>query len=878
MSNEKYNARCILLCKAFQAGKDVYKNLTNSLRNKFGESLKHYVSLGEYDGIYSFEFENDNLLSEISKHSKVFTENLFDSLFYRPLYLVFPIGSKNETNFLETESPFFFVSIIHTNHCSASFEYKETVRDMIIDAVDKGKMINQLNFKYRVYYSLDLSDYVILWKSSEPVHILKAMQYLHENLEVIGYTNTLCALSEYYLENPQKRDELGKEEFSITIQAVAKSYNEVCNIHRELVSSMKENHQVDDKPYFTFGNDDYLGFFSDMTPKTFYELHESILQNQGVSKAILSINTTLAIESYNKNTNNRELQISDKYKNIISESQKIKDEISKSCHELKDKYIEYFENNSNVVNFCHWRKSISELLVLLDNMSKSTVFDSVCFLFLDSANLFCEYLYYLKDISIDENELSHFLQINELSIETFVREWEQLVDHVVRIDGTFQKTPGYESLNHNISASLVEYHNAFTQKLISYFTLLDKNQNESLRMPRFASFVVPKACRRFKTAQWFYGNMGFDSLLFITIPTYQMYDSFFIITSLTHEVSHYCSNFVRNRDLRKKNIIKNIACLICGHLQIYSNKAIKECYDILNSLFDESFENDSIYYLVDIKSQLKKNVFCLLDTPKYLQKLLNAFYEDYQRDGCNDKTREAIAMTMRRESSYLLGWPSNVMVSSKYETVPLYSEIDDIASFYKEGYADLMMTYVLSLKPYEYIKAASLDMDKLNLPHDTGKLHQRYQRILIVCKAMLESGSWSNDLWIAGKEKLLECKNIKLNRIYKEFYFAYDAYENNDNELQKFYYSKDILSVIVKYLKQCLVNIKEKESDKNVIDEKLDIEKSFRDMISKGNNSMFSINYQNILQKNRENILEHWKNREKKPFIFGKNNTVEESL
>ena len=91
MLTEKFDVRCVLLCKTFQAKYDVYDKVYSSLKPSIGDSLEYYVSMGEYDGVFTCQINSENnLLLEISKKNKTFTENMADSVFFRPLYLIFP--------------------------------------------------------------------------------------------------------------------------------------------------------------------------------------------------------------------------------------------------------------------------------------------------------------------------------------------------------------------------------------------------------------------------------------------------------------------------------------------------------------------------------------------------------------------------------------------------------------------------------------------------------------------------------------------------------------------------------------------------------------------------------------------------------------------
>lgn len=865
MLTEKFDVRCVLLCKTFQAKYDVYDKVYSSLKPSIGDSLEYYVSMGEYDGVFTCQINSENnLLLEISKKNKTFTEKMADSVFFRPLYLIFPRsdGVNKVDNFWGSEDPFFFVSIVHTNHCCANFEYKTNGREKIKDFIDKIKKQNEWSFKYRVYYSLDLSDYVILWKATEPAYILGAMRYLHEYTNLVGYTNTIYSLPRKIIDR-ETIESSGKSKFALTIQAVATSYKSVREANERVVSLMKEKHKVKANPYFSFGNDDYLGFFSGVTAQEFFDLHKAILKDNYFKDAILSLNTTISIDAYETAKTNL-IKMQNNY--VVTDPVEMKERLQRDCHDLKECFIKLLSEDLKDLPELYWKKPVYELLVLLDNMSKSTVFDSVCFLFLDSVHLFYEYLCHLKNVENSKEKLYKTLINKELEIEAFIREWEQLADHVVRIDGTFQRTPGYESLNYNMSASIVEYNNAYAQKLIDYFTLIDMKENYGYRVPKLASFVIPKICRRFKTAQLFYDLKGMDSLLFITIPVSQMYESFNIMTSLTHEISHYCSDAVRLRTKRVEALIDCTSILVCYQLNVFSNETIKKCSEILKELFAKNgfdLNSDSYYqnYLVDIKADLKTNVFKLLNKMDNLQKLHSQYCKDYEKYNGLSIDRTSLAIEMRRESSYMLGNPS-----ADVDHITIYEQIEDIASLFKEGYADLMMIYLLSLTPKEYFKAIFSDICQLDVLEERGKMSLKFQRVIVVCKTLVDLGEWDNNFFDFDTNDVNE-KEIIFYNMFIKTYLAWLEDKFSD-DLEIYYYHKDAIEVIINYLKYCYHEIKNREAINNQKGSREDIEKAFRDMINGDENSLFSEGYQNILQNNREKILLRWENRKGSPFLF----------
>ena len=881
---EFMDVRCILLCKSFQGKKsayDLYSELSNRLNKKPEDSFNQYSIFGEYDGVFSYKIQCSEklLLKEIENNNKLLAEQMFDSIFFKSLYLIYPAKEKyidKTDTFWNIESPFFFVSVVHMDHCCVDFGTLKCGREHIIKMIDNKKRLNNTNwtFRYRVYYSIDLSDYIIVWKTEEPADVMAAIRFLYENSDFIGYTNTICALPTHNFENlPKTKKLLGKKLFSMSIQAVAKSYSEARKMHEEIIEDMKNKYEIKSKPCFSMGNEDYLGFFEKVSPVALYDLYYILMNDANFDNAVLSLNTTLSIDGYAE-INEAEVAICEtnvKTIEVLSAAKTIKKDLMCVCHEIKEDFINLFNGNSGVFNRFFWKKTLVELLVLLDNMSKSTVFDSACFLFLDSIHLFLSFIKYLRAQNQTDEELICALKENELHIETFIREWEQLINHVVQIDGAFQKTPGYEPLNYNVSQSIVEFQNAFAQKVIRYFSSLDKINTDNAQTTNISSFVVPKLCRKFKTTQWFFDDRAKDSLLFITIPVSQMFETFSNMVALTHEISHYCSNDVRLRKCRTEAVLLSIASLICSNLQLNSNNSIKFAFNVLKELFEDESDNEYNCYLSDLSVISKRVAFRFLDNVENLNKLFYVYLDDYAKEygkELNDKA--GFAVKVRRISTHLIGVPSdddNVFIDFR----SIYSLIDDLIILVKEGYADLMMVYVLGLKPEDYLKESFKDLSLLSNKIDYKKVYFKYQRVLVVCEALILSGLWSRKKCetLDYDENCIDEKCKGFCEEYTEVFYKWHQKSLDECDYALLFFNDDVIATVVRYLNNCMRMIQKREIKSDSVGIRKNIAELFNVMTSEEKEGLFSFDFQNELQENRLNVINRWRKKEDSPYVFG---------
>lgn len=337
--NNPSDIRCVLLCKSFQSKDSFFDEVCTTLNKTIKGNVTHYITLGEFDSIFTFKLDNmHNVFHEITKCNETLSKSMIES-FYKPLYLVFPKNSEKPNRIIEdfwqSNCAFFFASTIHTNNCCIDFNYKEKERKNLNKIIlDK---INNKNYslKYLIYHSLDLSEYVILWKTNDPASVLSVMEYLYESNCVVGYTNTICAIPRD-IDNTEAIENINFEEerFDVTIQAVANSYQEALAVHNRVLSKMEKTYNVDSYPHFCFGNYDYLCTFDKVTPQAFFDLHNAIYKDLEFKRAILSMNAVLSKESYK----NRHQSVKKENNFIISlspEESRIKTDLTETCKKIK---------------------------------------------------------------------------------------------------------------------------------------------------------------------------------------------------------------------------------------------------------------------------------------------------------------------------------------------------------------------------------------------------------------------------------------------------------------------------------------------------------------------------------------------------------------
>jgi len=430
---------------------------------------------------------------------------------------------------------------------------------------------------------------------------------------------------------------------------------------------------------------------------------------------------------------------------------------------------------------------------------------------------------------------------------------------VVRGEGEVCQTPGYEPLIYNMCTSAVEYSNAYAQNLVLYLNSFDKTDGK--RESNWASFVVPKLVKRFKAVQLFHVSRSGDSLISVAIPFDSILDPFLIMTSIAHEISHYCSSKIRMRESRALYFIKCIAYIICMDLHIYTDNTLKICVRLLiknyRELHEIRKEPKGSLYLDKTRVRVERSVYRLLSERKQLEKLHKAFWQDPSRTDGQSAQEIADKMNTKLHIAF-----SDLIPHQTGELVSIKMHIADIEYFLKEGFADCLMVYVLDLCKDDYLLIVlnyflrlgnEFDDAKYSSPNfrDAGKQAQVFQRAFIISSLFEQKAFWIGNPKSRLKRGFWEDKYQALMDNFLERYKEWKNGELSDRS----YYNPEVLEFIIYYLKDCLALISDVERDYPAIKSQRDaLKKTFNEVINA--DDIFNDTYQNMLQEYRKKILE----------------------
>ena len=643
-------------------------------------------------------------------------------------------GNNNSIAFWKENYNFLFISTIKKK----STITLQTLADYLEEGRRKGF------YDYVIYNSFGIGDKYILWKSNSIASILSAIQCLYEN-RFISYEHTIFALDYYNVSDESKfqiainqtKEEMIDSSFVLSNLLPIKCIDSNMFFYKE---SINESPQIETKRIF-----ESIHHFFCSDNRAFENDPLKVWQGQFRNEFVM-----LSSES--------------------AESKKL----NVICKHL----FERLKNAKKILEI-GWLDETIELARIMVTMSNNYIFESPCYLLLDSINLFCDWLDYIIK---KQNNSNSYIIYSDDEIQFFIRAWNRLLENVVGTDGISLKAGKNSPFLYNICYTVIEYCRVYFDKL-SKFLMDIEHENASLR---FACIITPKLCRRIKTMELFYEDQSKDSLLAVEVPVATCYDPFLILTSLTHESAHYCGTIIRQKAKRQKVFIFCISKILCDSLGITGNSALKK---VINIVTTRANANEREYYLSELKDKISKIVLSIL----------------HSNIDMNEIVSEVILITPNEKRDEVL---DQIIINTNNLTLGDYSisgHIDRIELLLKECLADIIMMYILNLSMSDYLKVLSLELNKLS-SNDTGKIKTVVQRILIVRKTCINNSIDFNSqikMHPVLSPWLIEFMLSQAEMFDKQ----YDLFEKSQSVDAAFFdendYTLDIYYSIIDYLSTC---------------------------------------------------------------------------
>lgn len=687
---------------------------------------------------------NDSWLERIDNYNGEVALELDGSFYFHPLHLFAKAEQERAAQyeaFWKEKSPYLLFSLVQTSIAEWS-------------SLPRGD-----HFSCVEYYSLGLSDRVLIWKGDCLVDMLDALRSFF-NQEEYGITdiNTFPAIHNQFLRESGWRKNTScqirswdddESRIYVSSRYVAKD----CVQKERYVEQIKEYLGADKlcHTFFSSGMEDLFIVLPDITLVDYLEILNMSLFGK-------------AQESYRQAFSESITQVGLKFVNRGCSVAPQKRWLTQFCAKLMDDFHQFscrqdvFEEKGKRDS---WRYSAQGLYSTLFDMSGSEVMDELCILIADAANTFYENVLRIyvnrpkeplnREIvggNILNRPISHYTE----QIQRFVRGWNNLVEQVPRTDGRFTQMPGYSPALFEIPARLLEYYLSFSIRFAETVSN-NRNTDEGISM-----LLVPKMCRRVKVHSIFYGKnerpeRGLKHLLYVDIPMGILYDPFSVLCALGHEVSHYVGGAYRNREERMQLMIQSTAAEIANRFGWKSKRIIQAIAHNLSETMEE-LEKDK-YYFNSALSQIKMAAVTVL---------IKGTGEEYFNSW------RALAFDEAGFLSVLDEAKKEISISSA--RIELLEYIDDfldhlsnIGYLFREGYADLSMIYVLQPTRDQYLMLVKDELDILsenvNSHPEDIRYHTSYYSFVQRWGALLSlnelwKGECEYSMWIDGKKKLYD--------------------------------------------------------------------------------------------------------------------------
>ena len=661
---------------------------------------------------------------------------------------VYACGETKEENavydfFGGADYNFLFISTIKNN---SSIEKKD-----LSNYLEKGK--REKKYDYALYNSLGVGDMYIFWKSNSIDAIITAIQDLYEN-SIISYEHTVFSVEYYNL--------ISEELFSYALNQIKEETMDASFVISTLLPTMGISTQL----FLDMKNAEEKQIIS---TKDIYKGIKQFVCNNKDDSSFLSDIFPFFRSQFRSDLRFLSSEINDSKKlNIICKN--IFERLKKAKSILK----------------IEWLDETIELARLMVVMSNNYIFESPCYLLLDSINLFCDWLdYTIKEKY--ENE-SFIASSEDDEIQFFVRAWNRLLTSVVGTDGISIKTGTNSPLSYNICYTIIEYCRVYFDELSKFLIDIEEDKASLL----FACIITPKLCRRIKTVELFFDNRSKDSLLAVEVPATACYDPFLILTSLTHESAHYCGDKTRQKDERQKVFVYCVSKILCDSLGIKDAESLAKLIQLISNRL--SSKNNS-GYLSDLTKTISRIVQSILQYNMDMEEIIS----------------ETINNTPEEEISDVLDIILNNINTISLGDYSITSHIERIEYLLKECYADVIMIYILQLSMSEYLQVFSAELSRLK-PEHQGKIKTIIQRILVVRKTCINN-SKAFDAQINSIDALPPWFFDELSHKFESFDCSYDLFlrtQSSDAEVfEKNDYPLDIYHAIIRYLSKCWETLEE---------------------------------------------------------------------
>ena len=733
------------------------------------DEAKLWITLGYFDllRVYPISIDKDerNWLKCIYGELSQLPQHTNTGFYTHPLHLMTSLSNKaaaeTRSFFEENLFPFFCVSFLQ---CTPERQKKPSQLDGELDVLLSKIVKESLHQKtchltYIFYRTLNLSDRVVLWRTDSLPTLLSALKQLHA-APMVGDLHSVPAIRYTSIKNFHTEEEDSIAYCDEVIDQIITRYI-VQNSRYAAKYFQIEDVKLRETPYFNTGVEDISSVINTIRTKDFLEmLYCRIFEtptSEIFQKAFLDCETHLGAMNYDADYESKE-------------NTRLQDfciRLNRCFSQTREKISRFADDELDQ----DWLRTSENLFHSLLDMSRNALSDGFCYLVIDSAAMFCSEL-----CKIDKKCTSRQLRL----IQRYLRGWGSLIDQTMRLDGKFTQQPGYVPALCPIPSRLLELFLAFTTQCGK---MMQANSGEN---NRFALLIVPKLCRQIKVDSIFLRDPPSDRLLFVDIPFDILFDPFFALAHLCHEVAHFCGEDWRLRDERKKAYLKICAQEFANQLDIQSQEVIEAMYNYFSSC-----TYHPAAYLDTVRKELTQHLVKVFDDAKTMEDWISSAFpaEDYNADSYartieSTASWKALQYSQRVNNGHAMNHLHSVIYTEYYE-------------LFRECYADVANIFTLNLSAVDYIRLAE---KAIVLSNRDTVAQDDYTLIL---------ERWAIVLHVTYPEtSMVACQRAEVPDILHQFAAdilqCYEYFFNNGENPDKRYLDRNCIRHLCTYLSHCL--------------------------------------------------------------------------
>ena len=642
-----------------------------------------WLTLGYFDALRlqlpDADGDGENMVKRIYRDINMQSQHTNAKIYTHPLHiisnLIDDVKTERYRRFFEKNTPFLCVTFFQCSPLlqKSPIQLEQEAEALLEQTIEELRDDGQRELHHVIYQTLNLSDFVILWKTNSLQWLLKALQALHtsafvgdlHSIPAVRYDCLMLFQNGFSQKAPQPvEEEIGQ---IITRYIVRDS-----KLASEFFQTLPE--EIREEPFFSTGVEDVSTVRQDVSTQTLFKTLSHRLFDQKASaqfhSAFLDCETHLGLPGYNSNV-----------------AQVQKTDLQGYCERLNQCYSivknQVFSLSEDGLD-SDWLRTAGNLYHALLDMSRNAIADGFCYLVIDGAAMFCSELAKMKE-PCDTEQLMRF--------QRFIRGWGSLIDQTMRLDGKFSQQPGFSPALCPIPSRLLELYLAFTTQCGK---MMQSNSGDN---SRFALLLVPKLCRRIKVESVFFRLPPSDRLLFVDVPIDILFDPFFALAHLCHEISHFCGESWRLREERKRAYLKICAQELGNQLDIQREDVIDEMYNALSN-----YKYSSPAYLAILRDQILDRLDTLIEDRSTVSEWIQHAYPKEGYDA------ESYARNIASTTSWK-GLLASSHINKGNPINRLYSVIQtEYYELLKECYADVSNIFTLQLSGVDYMRLAQKEI------------------------------------------------------------------------------------------------------------------------------------------------------------------------